>query len=380
MRTLIVTKNYKLSKNGGGPVKSIKNLVSSLSSHMNLNILTSAFDEGTINKYDNITEDQWSKDDTSMVKYVSKFSIKEANNEIKNLKPEVIYLNSFFSPSSIVFYFTIPLNKNIKYVIAPRGEFNPNALNIKNKKKSVFLKLIKSLGLLNKVTFHATSIKEEKDIEKIFPRNTIQVIKNLPDISNELTSKKIKNINGFNIVSIGRISKMKNIDFAVKSLQPISDLNINFDLFGPIEDKDYYEKINREINKLPNNINVQFKGQIDNDQVSKILSNYDLYYSPTLGENYGHSIVEAIQNNVPVLISDNTPWKDLERKNVGFDLSLDNIVQFTKVIIQLSKMNDEEYKKKFMGFNRFIEDELEIKQTINDYKNLLSIGEISREK
>jgi glycosyltransferase involved in cell wall biosynthesis len=44
---------------------------------------------------------------------------------------------------------------------------------------------------------------------------------------------------------------------------------------------------------------------------------------PTLGENFGHIFLEALAAGCPLMISDRTPWLELEAKGIGWDLSLD---------------------------------------------------------
>jgi glycosyltransferase involved in cell wall biosynthesis len=43
---------------------------------------------------------------------------------------------------------------------------------------------------------------------------------------------------------------------------------------------------------------------------------------PTAGESFGYVIFEALAAGCPVLISDRTPWRDLDRSGVGWDLPL----------------------------------------------------------
>ena len=64
---------------------------------------------------------------------------------------------------------------------------------------------------------------------------------------------------------------------------------------------------------------------------------------PSEGENFGHAILEALSAGCPVIISDMTPWKSLESKKIGWDLSLDNPENFVDAIETAAAMNQETY-------------------------------------
>ena len=61
---------------------------------------------------------------------------------------------------------------------------------------------------------------------------------------------------------------------------------------------------------------------------------------PSLGEGYGHAIIEAMTAGVPVLISDKTPWRDLHAAQVGWDISLDDIDGFVSALNDFSQNDD----------------------------------------
>ena len=65
------------------------------------------------------------------------------------------------------------------------------------------------------------------------------------------------------------------------------------------------------------NIRVEFKGPIPYTQVFGTLQQYHLFVLPTLGENYGHVIYEALSAGEPVPISDQTPWRKSGKRKSG---------------------------------------------------------------
>jgi glycosyltransferase involved in cell wall biosynthesis len=59
------------------------------------------------------------------------------------------------------------------------------------------------------------------------------------------------------------------------------------------------------------------------EAVSEALSTAHFLLMPSRHENFGHAIVEAWAHGCPVLLSDRTPWKNLEAAGAGWDWPLD---------------------------------------------------------
>ena len=72
------------------------------------------------------------------------------------------------------------------------------------------------------------------------------------------------------------------------------------------------------------------------------LAGYDLFLLPTRGENFGHAIFDALEVGLPVLISDQTPWRDLERIGAGWSLPLADPDRFAATIDRLATLEPSE--------------------------------------
>jgi glycosyltransferase involved in cell wall biosynthesis len=233
---------------------------------------------------------------------------------------------------------------NAKVVIASRGMLQQEALNQKKWKKKIYTTLLKTSRILDSVTWHSTNTNETEDIYRTFNAENINMISNVPIVPNN-NSKKIESQKS-KLVSVSLNTEMKNIHFLIEVLKDVKQ-QINYDIYGPIKDKDYWQRCEAIIDTLPENIKVEYKGEIDPDKIGDVLPNYNLFVLPTLGENFGHAIFEAFANGIPVLISDRTPWRNLEKQNIGFDLDLDKNIWTEKInslnIEQLNNMRNDAY-------------------------------------
>jgi glycosyltransferase involved in cell wall biosynthesis len=68
-------------------------------------------------------------------------------------------------------------------------------------------------------------------------------------------------------------------------------------------------------------------------------------FMPTAGENFGHIILQSLSAGCPVIISDQTPWKDLQNKNAGWDLSLESSIMFADVIDMCARLGQSDYNR-----------------------------------
>ena len=134
---------------------------------------------------------------------------------------------------------------------------------------------------------------------------------------------------------------MKNLGGA---LELLGDLHgtVEFHIYGPMEDTAYWERCQRIIERLPINIQVHLHGMVMHEAVVATIANYDLFFLPTCGENYGHVIIEALAAGCPVLISDQTPWRDLEKLGVGWDIPLDQPKRFSAMLQRCVDMSHNE--------------------------------------
>ena len=100
---------------------------------------------------------------------------------------------------------------------------------------------------------------------------------------------------------------MKNIATLLKIISEIS-VEMELDVFGPIEDRVYWDDCQRLIANLPSNVSVSYKGGLQPEFVSRTFARYDIFAFPTLGENFGHVIFESLRAGTPVIVNNTTPW------------------------------------------------------------------------
>lgn len=251
-------------------------------------------------------------------------------------------------------------------IVSPRGMLAPGALKLKSAKKKLFLSWANLTGLYRSVNFHVTNENEAQQVRKhIRKQFSIVVADNFPrSVRNDISLVSKKEIGKLKLISVARIAPEKNTLYAIEVLSKCKS-EIELDIYGSVYDQSYWEECKSLIQKLPTNIRVNNKGDLPSEKLFDILPNYDFLFLPTRGENFGHIILESFMCGVPVIISDKTPWRNLEQQKIGFDISLENTNVFVKTVDEVSQWNSvqiSEWKIASFEFGKSKSDVSELKQ------------------
>jgi glycosyltransferase involved in cell wall biosynthesis len=341
-KILILCDYYLPGYKSGGGMRTIVNMVDRLKNRFEFFIITRDHD-GKLDRqpYTNVQINQWNQVRGAEVYYLSKNNLKisKLRELILKVKPDLIYSNSYFA--TLTFYLLI-LNKlrvipKVSLILAPCGELSEGALQLNSEKKYAFIKLSGFLDLYKNIIWKASSELEKKEIETVkgsggrifiapdmLPRTIFEDFK--PNIKPKKITGEVK------MIFLSRFMKKKNFKWLLENLHGIKD-KLEIDIYGPLEDADYWNKCKKIIEALPKNIKIESKGSVPHEEVLPTLASYHFFIMPTLGENFGHIFLEALAAGCPLLISDRTPWLNLEEKGIGWDLALD------KPDVWIDKMN-----------------------------------------
>ena len=121
--------------------------------------------------------------------------------------------------------------------------------------------------------------------------------------------------------------------------------NLVFDIYGNKEDVSYWKECEEELRKLPENVKWKYRGEADAKRIVKIFSGYDVLLFPTMAENYGHVIFEALAGGCVPVISDKTPWTGEKMEGCGETVKLDEktaLEDFEKIVTKYTEMTKKE--------------------------------------
>ena len=387
--TILIFNGYYLPGYlGGGPIRSIVNLVASLSDQFNFLIITRDRDLGTVKAYPNIKVDEWIQVGAARIFYASpsKQTIWSIFQLLSKTKFDLLYLNSFFdfnfSIKPILLSHLILAHKK-RVLLAPRGELSDGALGIKSFKKTIYIFCAKQINLYNSTVFQGSTKCEVEEIINVFNRHENNKIKSVCDISNlyslstevQKNERKIKlsagalGKNQLKVCFLSRICPKKNLEYAINVLSNVKT-EVEMNIYGPIEDLVYWRKCENRIKSLPKNVSVKYHGSVPHEEVYNTLSGNDIFFLPTLNENFGHVFIEAWGAGIPILISDQTPWRNLISQGIGWDLSLDEPTEFSRILEEVSTFSDSDWNSVREKCFEKVKSLSKSDKTISEYKDL----------
>ncbi len=311
----------------GGPIRSLANLVNSLDHEFF--IVTRITDHHSSEPYPNIPSNTWVDISSSLhVYYLDENSINDATMRrlIKERNYDKLYFNSLFSPKFTLLPLRIARQLKLRQrcVLAPRGMLKAGALSIKSNKKKIFLVVSRWLGWFTGIRWHATNEQEAQEIRLHYgSKSNVVIAPNLATVIQHTEQPIAKEENDLRLICIARISPEKGILEAIQFLKDAQlSGHISCAFYGTQQNAEYLQQCKTLAESIPE-ANIQFPGEIEPYAIGSALDKAHFFYLTTWGENFGHAIAEALQHGKPVIISNRTPWKNLEAEKAGWDLPLE---------------------------------------------------------
>ena len=260
-------------------------------------------------------------------------------------KTDYTYINGLYSPWFNMLPLLISPGKKI---VSVRGMLHPGALSQKKIKKRVYLSFFKLFRWHKKNIFHATDEQEAGFIRKVFGNYVkIKVAPNIPHFigNSDLISKQTGSVN---LITVALISPMKNVLLVLQALKDVK-ATVNYTIYGPLKDEQYWQQCLQEIKNMPPNICVEYRGPIEPSLVPDHIQQNHVFILPSKSENFGHAIFESLSSSRPVITSEFTPWNKLEQLKAGWNVDISSVQSLSAIIEKIAAMNQQQYDEYCRG-------------------------------
>ena len=158
---------------------------------------------------------------------------------------------------------------------------------------------------------------------------------------------------------------------AISSVQDDKTM-IEYNIYGPVKDADYWEACKAVIKNMPANIVVKYHGAIAPVDVEKTLAESHVFILPSKSENYGHSIIEALSAGRPVVTSNTTPWNNLRIAKAGVNVEPKNEKELLDAMLFFVNMEEQELQKWSAGAVTYVDKAINVEAIKEAYLNMFS--------
>tara|TARA_B100000767_G_scaffold104523_1_gene100314 strand:+ start:375 stop:1541 length:1167 start_codon:yes stop_codon:yes gene_type:complete len=341
MNICVVSHSFFPATCYGGPIFSTYELCKKLAD-LGFNIYVSTTNANCQNRLDVITNKFIEIHKNLFVRYYYEqiywyFSFALIFGLWKDIKrSDLIYIQYIFHYTvPIALFYSWVLNKRV--VICPRASLSEWGINWKGKVSSLFKKSWINLFLrpfVSNAKWQGCSSIEINDIKSFFYKadcyelsdgietNSFSSERSLSytDVIKKYTDKNFDRVTDI-VFSMGRLHKIKGFDNLIRSFSLVLNRKPDAKLLIAGSDDNYKSFLLHEIKRLELMHSVFLIGNLNNIEKREVLSNSSVFALCSHVESFGIVVLEALASGLPVVISNKTIWKDLEKYKCGIFVS-----------------------------------------------------------
>lgn len=390
-RISVFTRSYPPAYLKGGPARSLHALVEALAPEFRFSVVTSASDDSVTGLMKSIDLSKWSTFGCAAIWYERRrhMPVRIAVRLLKETKPQLIYLNSLFDYRFAVLPLLIArtMFRRVPIVLAPRGELSVGALALKRRKKRAFVAAFRWFKLHESVTWHASTDQEKADIERVFGSKVkshvaIDLRTGLfgAGSTKDQCRRSCDALQGLELVFLSRLVPKKNVAAVIRAMLLVKG-KVQLSIAGPIEDRRYWNRCLELIKGIPDSKLIRYVGAIPADEVVSFLSRFDLFVLPTLGENFGHVVLESLVAGTPVIVGNDTPWHSIEASGAGWVCDPTSPVAIAELIERFLSLDNEDRERMRIAAHALAMEVLDDPSSVNANRSMfhaLTSIELSR--
>ena len=275
---------------------------------------------------------------------------KEFEQIVDEITPCIIHIHCIWDVASHIAS-TTARQKDIPYIIAPRGMLEPWGLNQKKWKKRLAMCLYQKSDLKKAVSLHATAQSEADQFRRLGFTQNIIVSPNGITLPNQIPIRAYRKDGKRVVLFLSRIHPKKGLLLLIEAIARLKKMSSfhgwHVEYAGP-DYEGHLSEMQDHIASLGLQNDFTYLGNLDDERKWDVYSRADLFVLPTYSENFGIVVPEALHAGVPVITTQGTPWEELETEHCGWwvDIGVEHVAA---ALHQGMALSDEEREQ--MGRN-----------------------------
>lgn len=202
------------------------------------------------------------------------------------------------------------------YVLSPHGMLEPQALKVKAWKKLPVWLLWEKRAVRGAAVIHCTSQAEAKHVRERGFRQPLAVIPNgvgVPLIGKQGERSREERV----VLFLSRIHPIKGLIGLIDAWALLKPNGWKLRIVGP-DDYNYRRAVEHHARRAGVGGLIEFSGAVYGEEKWAAFRAADLFVLPSLSENFGNVVTEALVSGVPVVATTGTPWRGLAEQGCGW--------------------------------------------------------------
>lgn len=328
----------------GGPSRTVVNLTDALARQSNIDVvlLTQGLlgtpsvrsAEAKVRRYNGETS-------SSSALALGLTILRDLAGIVHNSRPSLIHSHGLWLPANH-WAARAARRDNIPLIIHPRGMLEAWALNHNVWKKKLAMALFQRFDLETAKVFIATSTMEYESIRALGLRQPVAVIPNgvlfgAAARSGYAAAVSMQHKAGRTALFLSRVHPKKGILNLLKAWAEVDPQDWRLQIAGP-DEGGHLAEVMALARKLGIDHTVEYLGELSDETKVQAYLGADLFVLPTLSENFGVVVAEALAHGLPVITTRGAPWADLETYDCGWwvDIGVKPLVNALRAAMDLS--------------------------------------------
>ncbi len=253
------------------------------------------------------------KDHTHFSPSLLRFLHQTIKNEKRKTKnPQlIIHIHAWWNLVSIFSCWIAKLH-GVKVILSPRGMLTSYSLTNRNSKSKDLIHSLLGKALLKYCHIHATSAKEQRDVQQTCAVKGFSIIPNFVRFP-KITSTPFVESETYRLLFLSRIEEKKGLELLFEAL---AQLTINWQLsIAGTGTPEYVDSLKHLAERLQIQTKIDWLGQVGDEAKFDLLAAQDLLVLTSYNENFANVVVESLAMGTPVLLSEEVGLADYVIEN-----------------------------------------------------------------
>ena len=202
------------------------------------------------------------------------------------------------------------------FMVCPRGMLSAWALGFRAWRKRLAWLFYARRDLDTACAFHVTSLQEAEEVRRLGLRQPVVVAPNgveIPPAINHATQKKGTR----SVLFLSRIHPKKGLVHLIEAWSRLRPSGWRVIVAGPAE-PGHLAELKRRLRGAGLEADFEFPGPVEGEAKWTLYRQADLFVLPSLSENFGLVVAEALASGCPVITTQATPWEELATHRCGW--------------------------------------------------------------